>query len=52
MEKYLKKKNKIFSHRNVQANFLFYGSDYLETLRAVIMHLSRAIPPIGLHKFD
>ena len=50
--KYSKKENNIFSHHNVQANFLFYGSDYLETSRAWIMHLSYAIPSTGLHEFD
>ena len=52
MAKYPKKENNIFSHHNVQASFLLHESDYLETSRAWIMHLSYAIPSTGLHEFD
>ena len=53
MRKYPKKENNIFSRHKVQANFPFHGSDYLEKIeRAWIMHLSCAIPTMGLHKFD
>ena len=45
-------KSSIFSCYSVQANFLFHGSDYLETSRAWIMHLSCVIPLMGLHEFN
>ena len=48
----IRKSKIIYSHHNMQANFLFHGSDYLETSRAWIMHLSCVIPSTGLHEFD
>ena len=51
-EKVSKKESSIFSYHRVQANFLFHGSDCLETSRGWIMHLSCTIRSMDLHKFD
>ena len=35
MRKYLKKENSIFSYHNMQANFLFHGSDYFRNFKSL-----------------